>query len=58
MIGRSRLQDRRTDDEHTFPTQYYECSYCQRSVDEWIEDCPHCGQLVVRIVEPPGRTES
>ena len=36
------------------PAHYYECSYCREGYDEWIEDCPACGQLVVRIVEPPG----
>lgn len=33
---------------------FYECLHCQRSYEEWTGDCPECGQLVVRIVEPDG----
>lgn len=33
--------------------EYYECTYCLAAFDEWLSDCPACGQLVVRIVVPP-----
>lgn len=32
-------------------TDFYECTGCEETFDEWPGYCPECGQLVVRIVE-------
>jgi len=50
-FARARLGDQ----ERATLESSYECSHCRAVVDEWTEDCPRCGGLVVRVVEPAGR---
>lgn len=38
----------------TSVSEYFECVDCQTDFPEWVEDCPECGQLVVRVVDRPG----
>ena len=35
-------------------SEFYECTHCRSTFDEWAEDCPDCGQLVVRVVDRSG----
>lgn len=30
----------------------YECTYCERTFQEWPGACSDCGQIVVRVVDP------
>lgn len=34
------------------PTDCFECPHCEATFDDWPEDCPTCGRIVVRVVEP------
>ena len=52
MIGRWISPTRRLDAESTPRDSFYECTNCGTGFEEWVEDCPACGQLVVRFVEP------
>lgn len=29
---------------------YFECTYCHAAYGDWVEACPACDQLVVRVV--------
>lgn len=44
---------RRDDEETAGRESFYECTRCRATVAEWTEDCPRCGEFVVRVVEPP-----
>lgn len=54
MIRRWLAPSRRREPNRDRLDEFYECTTCRACYDEWAEDCPRCGQLVVRIVEPPG----
>lgn len=41
-------------DDPDEPTAFYRCMHCHAAFDEWIESCPDCDQLVVRVVDRPG----
>lgn len=51
MTGRRRSLLEQTGLEPTEPVDCYECSCCETTFGDWPEDCPECGQLVVRVVE-------
>ena len=58
MIGRWLAPARSGGGERAGRDASYECTRCRSIVAEWTEDCPRCGELVVRVVEPPDRTRA
>lgn len=34
------------------PVDCFECPYCEATFTDWPDDCPGCGRVVVRVVEP------
>lgn len=52
MTGRRREVLGRTGREPSEPADCFECAYCEATFDDRPEDCPSCGQIVVRVVEP------
>lgn len=34
------------------PAVCFECTYCEATFTAWPDDCPECGQVPVRVVEP------
>ncbi|HKJ59199.1 MAG TPA: hypothetical protein VKA37_08220 [Halobacteriales archaeon] len=55
MIGRWLSPSRSAGEERVDREASYECSHCRAAVAEWTEDCPRCGELVVRVVDPSDR---
>lgn len=53
MIGRWIAPTGKRDAESAPRDSFFECTNCRADYDEWVEDCPACGQLVARFVEPP-----
>lgn len=52
MTGRRRSVLDRTGRDPSKPADCFECAYCEVTYDDWPADCPDCGRVVVRVVEP------
>ncbi len=45
------FSSRSTDAQDGPEDEYFECTYCHTTYDEWTEGCPECYHPLVRVIE-------